>query len=116
MSCKEDQILRKSYSFTKKDGKVVNVKSKCIKDKGLPGKGPALFTVKRGTLGQFGYSSKLSAKERYQALKKAVKKLGSGTIIKKLNAIAILNKRTNPKISEIFRKDLAWIQKNLVKN
>lgn len=114
MDCKKGEILRSSYRFVNKSGKDIKVKAKCIKDKGLPGKGPKLIQdLKKGTLSNFGYSSKIQAKKRKEALTEAVKNIGYGIVVKKLNAISILNKNTNPKISEIFKKDMNWVQKNL---
>lgn len=71
--------------------------------------------LKKGTLTSFGYSSKIKLDDRRKALTKAVKKLSPVTIIRKLNAVSILNKNTNPKISNIFKKDLKWISKKFIK-
>ena len=40
--CDKGGIKRDSYSYTKKNGIKVNVKSTCVPDKGKPGKGPEL--------------------------------------------------------------------------
>ena len=60
--CKRGEILRKGYTrkaYTRADGtkvKEVRVKASCINDKGNKGKGPKLFTLRKGTLSQHGYS------------------------------------------------------------
>lgn len=66
--------------------------------------------LKKNTLRQFGYSSFKTEEERHVALKKAVKTLGYSAIIKKLNAVKILNKNRNPEVSKKFNKDMIWIQ------
>lgn len=116
-NCKNNEILRKTYyrkSYIRKDGTKVKgsyVHSSCIIDRGNPGKGPLLIkNLKKGTLRHFNYSSSKSEKQRREALKNAINKLGYSTIIKKLNAVKILNKNTNPRVSNTFNKDMIWIQ------
>lgn len=118
MSCSKEEILRKKYtrkSFVRKDGVKVKktiVSASCIKDRGNVGKGPNLIeNLKTGTLSKFGYSSKLNKEQRHSKLKKALQVLGYQTIVKKLNAISILNKNTNPKASSKFRRDIKFLKK-----
>jgi len=118
-NCNPGEILRKGYTrkaYTRKDGVKISetkVKPVCIKDKGKPGKGPNLFKIlEKNTLRGFGYSSFKNVLERHESLKKAVKNIGKNTVIKKLNAVAILNKNTNPKIAGKFKADMQWVQNN----
>lgn len=119
MECSKGEILRKKYtrkSFVRKDGtkvKKTTVPASCIKDRGNVGKGRNLLgRLKSGTLTNFGYSSKMNQEQRHSKLKKALKSLGYSTIVKKLNAVRILNKNTNPKISSKFHKDIIYLKKN----
>ncbi len=110
MKCEKGQIKRKSY--TKKNG--TKVKSTCIKDLGLPGKGPVILPkLQQGTLTQFGYSSKNSDIKRHNSLKKAVAKYTKSAVIHKLNAITTLNKNTNPTLSGVYKSDMAWVQEKM---
>ena len=65
--------------------------------------------LKKGSLTKFGYSSKLSAEERHTALNKAVKEYGKGTVVKKVNAVAVLSK-AKPS-GKVFRADVNWLKK-----
>lgn len=49
-------------------------------------------------------------KSRKRSLKKAVKVYGKNVVIKKINDVRVLNKNTNPKISEIYTKDLHYVK------
>ena len=107
MKCEKGQIMRKSY--TTKNG--TKVKSTCIKDLGLPGKGPVILPkLQQGTLTQFGYSSKNSDIKRHNSLKKAINKYTKSAVIHKLSAISTLNKNTNPALSELYKSDITWVQ------
>jgi hypothetical protein len=117
MSCKRGEILREGYkrkAYTRSDGtrvKATYVPPTCIKDKGKPGKGKKLFTLEKGTLSKFGYSLDKKAEVRRKALDKAVKEIGYLPVIRKLNAVAILQKNTNPVNSRKFRYDKDWVSK-----
>jgi len=63
------------------------------------------------SLTKYGYSFKLLAGERRPALMAAVIQYGFGKVILKLNAIATLTKRTNPKASAAYRADIRYLQK-----
>ena len=52
----------------------VLVRAACIKDKGLPGKGPnSIGPLHKGELTAYGYNVHKTAEERQEALKKAIK-------------------------------------------
>jgi len=128
-TCKKGMILRKSYNrkpytrkaYTTKSGIRIkpvkvsgsHVKRACIKDLGNPGKGKKLFTLGKGDLTSFGYTLKSNAVTRRSALKKSSKKFNKGKLVKKLNALSVLQKNTNPVLSNKARNDMKWVQKNL---
>lgn len=106
--CSSGMILRKKYATLKKG---TSVPASCIKDRGNPGKGPKLFTIKnKGQLKAFGYSTNNSKISRHRALNSAMKIYGKADIIKKLNAVKILTKNIAPISSKIFDEDLVWVQ------
>jgi ribosomal protein L14 len=89
-------IVRQGY--TRKDGVIVKP---IYHIKGFNIIGP----LKKGSLTKYGYSSNSSLQERKLALSKAIKAYGSTTVIRKLNAVCVLNKNTNPRVSRIFCAD-----------
>lgn len=106
ISCPRGTIRRKAY--TRKDG--VHVKSSCIRDRGKPGKGPRLFTLKKGGLSKYGYHMKDNAEKRHKALKKALKHNSYASIVRKINALSILMKNTEPYLSKKAKADLKWLK------
>lgn len=106
LTCKKGEIMVDSYK-TKK-GTVV--KKHCKKDLGKPGKGKKIFTIKKGGLSKYGYSMKNNDTERKKALNKASKHIPKNTLIRKLNALYILHRNTNPTFSNRARKDMKYIQ------
>jgi hypothetical protein len=103
--CKKGEILRSKYKT--KNG--VQVKSTCIKDLGLKGKGPKILPkLMKGTLGK--YSTKKSDLSRHRALLKSARETSANTVILKLNAVSILNKRTSPKTHKKMKKDIKYMQ------
>ena len=109
LKCKKGEILRKGYK-TKKGTKV---KASCIKDQGLPGKGPKVLPeLKKGTLGL--YSTKKTDLSRHRALLKAARNTSKNTVIRKLNAVSILTKNTSPKSSKKVRKDMHYLQSKTI--
>jgi hypothetical protein len=101
----------KSYVRRQKSGSY-RVKASKIKDRGLPGKGPKLWSVKKGGLGNYGYSTKDGQTTRRAALKRGIQKEGPNVIQKRLVAIANYNKRTSPKTHSILRSDIDWLHKH----
>ena len=140
MECPPGTILRKGYTrkyrnnvaklgFTRRRlGKVtvvpkktegVYVKPACIKDRGLPGKGPrpgqkSFANLRKGELIKYGYSYLLPDSDRYKALKRAMERYGPLNLYHKLDAVAKLSVRTAPDASQIFRKDAEWVRLNYV--
>ena len=116
--CPPGMIKRKGYvrrTFVRASGIKVEggmVASVCIPDRGSKGrdwklknKTLGIGKLKKGDLTQFGYSSKSPERSRHSAIKKAVKESGAVTIERKLNALAVYNKNTNPKLSKEFKQD-----------
>lgn len=113
-------IRRAAYTRKTKSGKRVRVPAGLIKNVGRPGKGykgrgPGIGPLREGELSQFGYVNvvKKSSKTRRSALKKAVKKYGSLSVSRKLQAVATYTKSTSPAASKVFKSDIAWIKRTL---
>jgi len=100
----------KHKSYTRKlSKKSIRVKSSLIKDRGLPGKGPKLWSVRKGGLRNFGYSTSDSASQRHAALERAIAKNGATATERRLIAISNYNKRTSPRTHKIMREDITYI-------
>jgi len=67
--------------------------------------------LKKGELTSKGYSTTGSLKQRHTALKKAVRSYGRLSTLRKLNAVAVLTKRTAPKSARKFKADRNWVKK-----
>jgi hypothetical protein len=121
-------IRRAAYTRKTKSGTRVRVSSGLIKNVGRPGKGyrgpngrpnglrsPGIGPLREGELSQFGYTNvvKKSVKSRRSALKKAVKRYGSLSVRRKLQAVATYTKHTSPRASKVFKTDIAWIKRTL---
>lgn len=119
MSCKRGYIERSGYhrkAYTRSDGtkvKATFVGPSCIKDRGEKGKGPKLFPkLRKGELSEFGYTlSDRLVGDRRHPLKKAIKKYGALSIMRKLNAVSILLKNTSPTKSARAKSDSKWISR-----
>jgi hypothetical protein len=115
IKCPEGYIVRKSYvRIVTKTGKRVYVPASCIPDIGNPGKRiqPGIGPLRKGELARFGYISvkNMSENDRHKALDKAIKELGSLSVWRKLNAVYVYNKNTNPLISDIYNEDRNWVK------
>jgi len=132
-SCPPGKILRKAYvrrfrtnvrergytvkrgsqtyrAYPKKTSTVVQ--AACVKDVGLPGKGPQeIAPLRKGELMKHGYSFRKSELERHEALRKAIKEFGVLGVYRKLDAVAKLSVRAAPKASDVFKKDRDWVRK-----
>jgi len=64
-----------------------------------------------GDLTKLGYSMTKKARTRHGALKKAVKKFGRATVSRKLNALAIFNKRRHPATARKAKMDRKYVMK-----
>lgn len=66
---------------------------------------------KNGDLTNLGYSMTKKARSRHSSLKKAVKKFGRATVSRKLNALAIFNRRRHPATARKARADRKYAMK-----
>lgn len=115
-TCKKGEIMRKAYTrkaYTRNNGTTVKktrVKASCIKDMGKPGKGKKLFTLKKGDLTKYGYHLKSNKETRHKSLNKAKKHISYASLIRKLNALSILHKNTNPVYASKARSDMKYLR------
>jgi len=68
-----------------------------------------LEKLKKGSLAKFGYHTSDPKDIRRKVLKKAIKKFGYYKLIKRLEILKILTKRTNPTVSKIYSKDAKYL-------
>jgi len=105
--------MGQSYRAYPRSGSMI-IKSACVKDKGLPGKGPDLFgKLEKGKLRKYGYVYRLSREQRHEALRKAVKEYGSLQLFRMLDVVAKLTRRTVPEASRVFKADREWVRERL---
>ena len=120
--CPAGMILRKGSvrkAYTRSNGKRVGVSvmpATCIKDLGAKGKNPRKIprvTLRKGSLGMYGYADvdSMTTAGRHAALARATEAYGPLTVMRKVQYVATLNKRTDPKTSRIFQSDADWIRK-----
>jgi hypothetical protein len=110
-------VRRKGTVYTvRPKANTIKVPSTCIINRGLAGKGPregeGIGKLRKGELIKYGYQYRLSDSLRHAALKKAIKRFGSLSVYRKLDAVAKLSLRTAPDASEIFTKDRDWVREN----
>ena len=116
-------VARKGFDKRTRSGKVIHifpkvrsvfVPSTCITDLGKKGKLPEgaekIGPLRKGELQKYGYSYKLPETQRREALRKAVGAFGPLSTYRKLDAVAKLSERTNPKAAQVFSADRNWIQ------
>ena len=114
-------VRRKGKVFTvHPTSKTMRVSATCIKNRGLPGKGPpgggsGIGKLRKGELIKYGYQYRLPFSMRKRALKTAIKKYGLLSVYRKLDAVAKLSKRTAPNASHVFEKNRDWVHKQLTR-
>ena len=113
-SCKKGQIVRKGY-ITKRG---VVVGATCIKDLGKPGKyspkkGEKSIVLANNDLGKYGYTNikNKTATQRRAALKKATVVDGYLKVMRKVNALSVLTRYTDPIFSNRTKMDVEWLKK-----
>jgi hypothetical protein len=136
--CPPGTVLRKGYTrrfksnikehgyTVRRRGTLFRVKPKkneiyipaaCIKDRGLPGKGPVegegIGSLRKGKLLKYGYSYRLSDRQRHDALKRAMKAYGATTVYHMLDAVAKYSMRTAPQAHVIFKEDANWVRSQI---
>jgi hypothetical protein len=128
--CGPGKILRAAYpregytrkSYVTRTGKKVSsakvhktlIPTTCVaargKAKSTGKKGTQIFRLRKGDLTKFGYHGHLSAEARHKALEKALAAYGTLSLARKLGAIVLEHKNTNPSLSATFQKDRAWVE------
>jgi hypothetical protein len=68
--------------------------------------------LRKGYLNRYGYNTKDTVQKRRTALKKAIKNYEALSVFRKLNAVFVLNKNTNPSTASKFKADRDWVRKN----
>jgi hypothetical protein len=71
-----------------------------------------IVVAHEGSIAKYGYSLKKSRAARHRALKKAENEFTPGTIIRKLNALAVFNKKKHPSKTRTARSDMRYIQQS----
>lgn len=66
----------------------------------------------RGLLGVFGYRGvkALTQAQRHAALTAAAVRLGPAVVIRRLTVLAVFTKNKDPKLSALYRSDMAFVQ------
>lgn len=72
---------------------------------------PRIVIKHKGDLTKHGYRAKSSQKSRRRSLRKAVAEQGRTHVVRKLNALSVLNRNRSPRLSITFRKDMQFVQK-----
>jgi len=70
--------------------------------------------MRRGTLTNFGYNSRDTATLRHSSVQKAVRAHSALEVFRKLNAISILNRNTNPTLAKHMLADRNWVRSNFM--
>jgi len=109
--CKKGEIVREG-SKRKRGSTKYWTKPTCIKDIGRAGKGKQLFVLEKDVLSKYGYQNirqmKLSSRRR--ALSRAIKYIKPLSVLRRINALYVLNKNQNPKLAQTLRNDFKWLQ------
>jgi hypothetical protein len=110
-------VRRKGAIYTvRPKANTIKVEPSCIKNRGLPGKGPregeGIGKLRKGELIKYGYQYRLSDSLRHAALKRAIARYGALSVYRKLDAVSKLSLRTAPDASKIFSLDRNWIRDN----
>ncbi len=110
--CSSKQILRQGYKRTSKKGKSYMVPSTCITSKTGKPHGKQLFVIKSGILDKYGYYDIIHKTDlsRHRALSSAVKDIKPLSLYRRLNALALVNRNTNPDLARLFKSDAEWLK------
>jgi len=116
--CPPGMVKRKGFirsSFMKSNGTPVmgsKIPNTCIPDRGSKGRAWKLRNktlgigpLKKGELKIFGYSASKSQPVRYSAIRKAAKAYGALPVERKLNALAVYNRKRNRVMADEFKAD-----------
>jgi hypothetical protein len=116
------QVAKQGYVKRTRSGKTIRihprikstfVPASCVKDTGKKGKlpegAPRIGPLRKGELTKYGYSYKAPEATRKNSIRKAIGEFGPLSTFRKLDAVAKLTERTNPKAAKIFKEDRNWI-------
>ncbi len=119
-------VRAKGFTVKRSSGKVYRVypktknalvESRCVKDLGLPGKGPrsgkGIAPLRKGELAKYGYSFRKAEAVRHAALRKAASEFGALGVYRKLDAVAKLSMRVAPAAARVFVEDKNWVKREL---
>jgi hypothetical protein len=121
-------VRQRGYTVRRRNGRAYRVypsasrmlvRSGCIRNRGLPGKGilrggktmKTIGPLRKGELTKHGYSTKNKTMKRQSALRKAVKEFGALGVYRKLNAVAKLGVRTMSRAAKTFKRNRNWVRK-----
>jgi hypothetical protein len=102
-------------AYTRADGTSVRATTFEIPNRGAQGRGPKLFTLRKGGLKQYGYSVKKSDSARRYALSIAAMQTPRTTLIRRIVALGTLTKRTHPEYSAIYRANANWVRNSIAR-
>jgi len=68
-------------------------------------------TLRKGLLTKYGYEdvTSLSVVQRHTAINKAIRAYGALSVSRKLNAVYVYNRKTNPSAARIFKADRDYV-------
>jgi Family of unknown function (DUF5771) len=68
-------------------------------------------TLRKGLLAKYGYQdvTSLSVVQRHTAINKAIRAYGALSVSRKLNAVYVYNRKTNPSAARIFKADRDYV-------
>ena len=115
--CPVGTIPREGYEYIKKNGKVVNVKTSCVKDVGSNGKTSTELAEKLKVnpkeLEKYGYSTKNKVMDRHSALIRAINEISFATTKRILVLLRTQHKAMETdktkKIYQIYDTDIKWL-------
>ena len=100
-------ITRRAYSYRRKSSPV---KSRAIKNRGLPGKGPyTLPPLSPGKL--YGYTVAAPVSSRRKSLSVAMRKNSPLTVFRRLEVLARYLKRTSPTATRTILSNASWVRR-----
>ncbi len=104
--------MREGYKRKSKSTKLIEVGPVCVESKTGKPHGEQLFVLEKDVLKKYGYIDvkNLSKQQRQTALKKSLKYIKPLSLMRRLNALSVLNKDQNEKLSKLFKDDAEWVK------
>ena len=87
------------------------IKQKSQKQKTRKTNKNRIGTLRKGLLAKYGYQdvTSLSVVQRHTAINKAIRAYGALSVSRKLNAVYVYNRKTNPSAARIFKSDRDYV-------